>query len=182
MSDFVNDATDKVQDILGSKEILEEELNHLNFWVYKREASASGCGTVNALAPIEVTFSDVDAVLHTDDFQDCTWGTHFSAEGYNTKAFLHETAHALIGLGDEYDGPTYYAADSPEPNIFPSETDCQDEQTLKGRDPAECYKFTNRQGGWWSIHTDTTVMEWGSMSNPWGIEAEERVHWFFDAF
>ena len=108
---------------------------------------------------------------------------HRIAEGFNTKAFLHESAHALIGLGDEYDGPTYYGfVKSPEPNIFPSETDCQDEQTLKGRDPAACYKFTAREGGWWSIHTDTTVMEWGSMSNPWGIEAEERVKWFFSGF
>ncbi len=183
MSDFVNDATDKVQDILGTKEILEEELNHLNFWVYKREASASGCGTVHTLAPSEVSFSDIEAVLHTADFGDCTSGTHFSAEGFNTKAFLHESAHALIGLGDEYDGPTYYGfVNSPEPNIFPSETDCQDEQTLKGRDPVACYQFTAREGGWWSIHTDTTVMEWGNMSNPWGIEAEERVKWFFSGF
>ena len=183
MSDFVDDATDKVQDILGSKEILEEELNHLNFWVYKREASASGCGTVHTLAPSEVSFSDIEAVLHTADFGDCTSGTHFSAEGFNTKAFLHESAHALIGLGDEYDGPTYYGfVNSPEPNIFPSETDCQDEQTLKGRDPAACYQFTAREGGWWSIHTDTTVMEWGSMSNPWGIEATERMRWFFSGY
>ena len=185
MADFIDDATFKVQDILGSKEILEEELNHLNFWVYKRKGSSveGDCGVVHSLAPSEVSFSDIDAVLHTANFGDCTSGTHFSAEGHNTKAFLHETAHALIDLGDEYDGPTCYSCiGSPEQNIFESEADCQNEQTLKGRDPAACYQFTARQGGWWSIHTGTTVMGWGSMSNPWGIEAEERVKWFFSGF
>jgi hypothetical protein len=185
MADFIDDATFKVQDILGSKEILEEELNHLNFWVYKREGSSvqGDCGVVHSLAPSEVSFSDIDAVLHTADFGDCTSGTHFSAEGHNTKAFLHETAHALIDLGDEYDGPTCYSCvGSPEQNIFESEADCQNEQTLKGRDPTACYQFTARDGGWWSIHTGTTVMEWGSMSNPWGIEATERVEWFFSGY
>ena len=185
MADFIDDATFKVQDILGSKEILEEELNHLNFWVYKREASSveGDCGVVHPLAFIELLFGDIDAVLHTANFGDCTSGKHFSAEGHNTKAFLHETAHALIDLGDEYDGDTCYSCvGSPEQNIFETETDCQNEQTLKGRDPAACYQFTARDGGWWSIHTGTTVMSWGSMSNPWGTEATERVEWFFSGY
>jgi hypothetical protein len=183
MSVFIDDATNKVQDVLGTQDILEEELNHLNFWVYKREASASDCGTVHTLAPSEVSFSDVDAVLHTDNFQDCTTSTHFSAEGHNTKAFLHETAHALIDLGDEYDGPTCYSCvGSPEQNIFETEADCQNEQTLKGRDPTACYEFTSLDDGWWGIHTGTTVMTTGIVGNPWGTEATERVNWFFSGF
>ena len=183
MSDFVDDATDKVQDILGSQDILEEELNHLNFWVYKRQASASGCGTVHTLAPSEVSFGDVDAVLHTEEFRDCTSGTHFSAEGYNTKAFLHETAHALIDLGDEYDGDTCYSCvGSPEQNIFATEGGCQMEQNIKGRDPTACYEFTAEDSGWWGIHTGTTVMTTGNVGNPWGVEATERVDWFFSGF
>ncbi len=183
LSDFIGDTTDKVQDILGSQDILEEELDHLNFWVYKREASGADCGTVHSSASSEVPFSDVDAVLHTENFGDCTSGTHFSAEGGNTKAFLHETAHALIDLGDEYSGDTCYSCvGSPEPNIFATEAECQAEQTLKGRDPSACWKFTNWYGDWWGIHTGTTVMTTGNVGNPWGIEATERVNWYFDNF
>ena len=183
LSDFIGDATDKVQDILGSQDILEEELNHLNFWVYKREAQIADCGTVHHLAAYEISFSDVEAVLHTTSVRDCNSGTHFSAEGSNTQAFLHETSHALINLGDEYDGDTCYGCvGSPEANIFPTEAECQAEQTNKGRDPAACYEFTAERGGWWGIHGSGTVMAGGLRGQPWGIEAEERVNWFFDGY
>jgi len=184
-SDFINDATNKVQDVLGSQDLIEQELDHLNFWVYKREASASGCGTVHSLAASEITFSDVDAVLHVNAKSDCTSGTHFSAEGSDTKAFLHEAAHALIDLGDEYSGITCYSCvGSPEQNIFETEAACQAEQTLKGRNPSTCWKFTSSTslGDWWGIHTGTTVMTTGNVGNPWGIEAAERVNWYFEAF
>jgi len=183
LSDFISDATDKVQDILGSQDILEEELNHLNFWVYKREAQMADCGTVHHLAPYEIPFSDVEAVLHKTLVGDCTIGTHFTAEGSNTKAFLHEIAHALIDLGDEYDGESCYGCvGSPEANIFATEAECQAEQTSKGRDPAACYEFTGWWGGWWGIHGSGTVMVGGLVGQPWGIEAEERVNWFFDGY
>ena len=183
LADFIGDASNKVQDILGEQEIIEENLNHFNFWVYTKEAQADGCGTVHSDANSDMPWRDIDGVLHTESFQDCTSGNHFSAEGYNTKAFLHEFAHAFIGLGDEYDGDTCYpCVDSPEPNIFPTQTDCQSEQTLKGRDPAQCYEFTLEDGGWWGIHTGTTVMTTGNVGNPWGTEAEERVDWYFDSF
>ncbi len=181
--DFVDDATDKVNDIYGEQDVIEINLDKFNFWVYKKEGEASGCGTVHSDTSTDIPWRDDDAVLHTTSFQDCTNAglSHFSAEGFNTKAFLHESGHAVFGLGDEYDGPTNYTiVQSPEPNIFDTETECRNEQTANSRDPDECYEFTTRQGGWWSIHQGTTVMTTGNVGNPWFTEARERVLWYFD--
>lgn len=181
--DFIDDASDKVRDVYGGQDILETNLHNFNFWVYKKDAQATGCGTVDGDADTDMPWRDDDAVLHAANFQDCTnvGLSHFSAEGFSTKAFLHESGHAVFGLGDEYDGPTNYTiVQSPEPNIFATENECRTEQNNKNRDPDECYEFTARSGGWWSIHQGTTVMTTGNVGNPWYTEAAERVRWFFD--
>ncbi|RMF91651.1 MAG: hypothetical protein D6736_04810, partial [Nitrospinota bacterium] len=71
-----------------------------------------------------------------------------------------------------------------EPNIWSTEAGCRAEQTTKGRDPDECWEFTSRSGGWWGIQqlTDGTVMQIGNVGDPWGIEGEEHVRWYFNQF
>jgi hypothetical protein len=182
-TDFLNDATDKIQDVYGAQDIIKTNLDKFNFWVYKNEGDETGCGTVHADANTDMPWRDDDAVLHFTNFQDCTnvGLSHFSAEGSNTKAFLHESGHAVFGLGDEYDGPTNYSiVQSPEQNIWDNEADCRSEQTAKGRDPNDCYEFTTRDGGWWSIHQGTTVMTTGNVGDAWYTEAAERVRWYFN--
>lgn len=182
LADFIRDVTDKVQNRYGAQAIIEAHLDAFNFYVYKKVASASGCGTPHSDAAADMPWRDDDAVLHATDLQDCTNQglTRFSAEGYTTKAFLHESGHAVFGLGDEYDGPTNYSiVQSPEPNIFDTQSQCRSEQTNKGRSPGTCYEFTTRDGGWWGIQTGTTIMTTGNLGDPWGIEAAERVRWYF---
>ena len=183
--DFLEDATDKIADVFGMQEIIDRNLDKFNFWVYTKEGQASGCGTPDSDVSSDMPWRDDDAVLHETSFQDCTNAglTRFSAEGFDTKAFLHESGHAIFGLGDEYDGPTNYSiVQSPEPNIFATESECRNEQTANGRDPDECYEFTSRGGGWWGIHTGTTVMTTGNVGDAWFTEATERVIWYFDSF
>lgn len=184
-NDFINHATDKVQDVFGDQEIIDVNLDKFNFWVYKKTGDEAGCGTVHSDADTDMPWRDDDVVLHAANFQDCTnvGLSHFSAEGTNTKAFLHESGHAVFGLGDEYDGPTNYSVvQSPEPNIFDTEAQCRSEQTTKGRDPDECFEFTTRDGGWWGIHQGTTVMINGMVHDDWYTEAAERVRWYFSNF
>lgn len=185
IGDLIADATDKVNDVYGKQSIIDKNLDRFNFWIYKKEAEADGCGTPHADAAIDMPWRDDDAVLHVGNFQDCTNAglSHFSAEGSNTKAFLHESGHAVFGLGDEYDGPTNYSiVQSPEPNIFDTDSECKNEQNNKGRNQNECYRFTSRDGGWWGIHSGTTVMTTGNVGDAWFTEAEERVRWYFDSF
>lgn len=182
-ADFVGHATNKINSVYGAQDIIEKNLDKFNFWVYTKEGDEIDCGTVHADADTDMPWRDDDAVLHAANFQDCTnvGLAHFSAEGTNTKAFLHESGHAVFGLGDEYDGPTNYSiVQSPEPNIFDTEAECRNEQTTKSRDPDECYEFTARSGGWWSIHQGTTVMTTGNVGDAWYTEAAERVRWYFE--
>jgi hypothetical protein len=187
--DFVDDVEDKIYDVFADQDVIEwvNNFDDFNFYVYtKTAASTNNCGSPHADVSTDVTFRDADAILHVADFGDCTsMGTtppKFTAEGGNTKAFLHECGHGVFGLADEYDGcNTYYFQPPNHPNIWDLETDCRQEQTDKGRDPDECWKFTACQGGWWGIHGagDNTVMQRGLVGDPWGIEGREHVLWWF---
>lgn len=178
-SAFLGDVEDKIYDVYLEKELIEENFEAMNFYVYRKIAEADDCGVPDADVATDVTFRDVDAVLHVASLTDCAVGSRFSAEGGPTKAFLHESGHAVFGLADEYDGDTSYFEPATEPNIWADEADCRAEQTAQGRAPSACTEFTSRSDGWWRSHTGQTVMRMGFMSDPWGAEGEERVEWVF---
>lgn len=187
--DFVDDVEDKMYDIYGEQDLIKDPDNYdtFNFFVYTKVAGTNNCGTVHADADTDIPWRDDDAVLHTTNFGDCTIGSHFTAEGHNTKAFLHESGHGVFGLADEYDDgdcSTGYFQPANEPNIWSTEAACRAEQTAKDRDPDECWQFTACSGDWWGIHSLAvlTVMQWGMVNEPWGIEAEEHVGWYFNQF
>ena len=179
---FLSQVGDKIYDVLYEQDIVEDNMDKMNVWVSLFPAESADCGTVSWIANLFLPPRDDDGVLHWENFQDCTNAglSHFSAEGSNTKAFLHEAGHAVFGLGDEYCGPTGYFEPAVEPNIWATETSCRAEQSAKGRDPDECYEFCNLSGGWWGIHQGTTVMVNGMVGDPWYTEAEEHVNWFFN--
>lgn len=186
--DFVDDIEDKMYDVYLQQDIIKKTDNFdtFNFYVYSKVAGSGNCGTVHADTNTDIPWREVDAVLHTANLGDCTnvGLTHFSAEGHNTKAFLHESGHAVFALADEYDGPTHYFQPLNEPNIWSTESACRAEQRSKRRDPNKCWEFTTRTGGWWGIHGlgDNTVMQIGNVGDPWGIESEEHNVWYFDLY
>jgi hypothetical protein len=186
--DFVDDVGDKMYDVYKNQEIIKDPDNFdtFNVYVYTKTATTGSCGTVDSDADTDMPWRDDDAILHVANFQDCTnlGLTHFTAEGSNTKAFLHESGHAVLGMADEYDGPTSYFQPPDQPNIWDIEADCRAEQTAQSRDPDDCWQFTSRQGGWWGTHllTDGNVMQVGNAGDPWGTEAEEHVQWYFNQF
>jgi hypothetical protein len=188
---FVDDAGDKINDVFAEQDRIEDADNFdtFNFYIYKNVAAGTAnCGTVNANASTDMPWRDDDAILHVATLADCTQRDtigHFTAEGSNTKAFLHESGHAVFNLADEYDGCyTYYFEPPNTPNIFDTEAGCQAEQTAQDRDPNDCFQFTSCQGGWWGIQdlSDNTVMQRGMVNDPWGIESSEHVEWYFNQF
>jgi hypothetical protein len=177
-ADFVGDVGEKINNVYVDQSLIKENMHDMDIYVYTREASASSCGTVHWLTNTEVPWRDDDAILHYDTLSDCTDSTltHFSAEGSSTVDFLHHTGHAVFGLADEGVGASGYFQGAQEPNIFMQESYCHAEQTAKGRDADACYNFSS---SWWGIHTGTTVMSNGAGGDPGGIEATERVNYFF---
>jgi hypothetical protein len=183
MGAFMGDIDFKMNSVLWPKEEIFTNLEDLNVYAYRKTAAAAtGCGQPNADASTDAPWATDHGILHVANFGDCTSGfTRFSAEGpTDTQAFLHEFSHSIFELADEYDGPTYYFQAANEPNIFDTEALCRAEQTLKGRNPDDCYEFTTRSGGWWGTHTGTTVMTNGLVSHPWSTESVERLKWWFD--
>ncbi|MEW5980372.1 MAG: hypothetical protein AB1898_31680 [Acidobacteriota bacterium] len=185
---FVDNVTDKINGVYGRQALIRERyhFDRFNHYVYRKTAASAGdCGLVHADADADMSWREIDAVLHVTDFGDCTRGSHFSAEGRATKAFLHESGHAIYDLADEYDDDDcstggYFQREN-EPNIFDTEEACRAEQTAKGRDPNACWQFTGCRGGWWGIHDldVDTVMQNGNVGEPWGIEAEEHISWYY---
>jgi hypothetical protein len=192
LDEFIDDVEDKMYAVFNPQDIIEETGNFeaFNFYVYSKPADASSCpGTPHADTDGDIDWRDVDAILHPANMADCANVTlrRFTAEGSNTKAFLHESGHAVFGLADEYDSSncsTYYFQASTEPNIWSNEASCQAEQNAKGRDPAACWEFTNCQNGWWGIFSlsDNTVMQRGLVDDPWGVESAENVTDDFDQY
>jgi hypothetical protein len=191
-ANFVSDVQSKVYSVYRQQAIVSDTANmdKFNFFIYSKVATTNSCGTVHADANIEISFRDVDAVLHVANMTDCTnlALTHFTAEGGNTKAFLHESGHGVFKMADEYDASpgcsTHYFEPANEPNIFDTQAGCQAEQTAKGRATSACRKFTTCQGEWWGIHgaSDNTVMQRGNVGDIWATEGEEHVDWEFDRY
>lgn len=176
---FIDDVEDKIYDVYLQRDLIAANFEAFNFYVYTKTGEADDCGTANADIASDATFRDVDAVLHLATLRDCAIGSHFSAEGGPTKAFLHESGHAVFGLSDEYDGDTRYFEATVEPNIWAEEPDCETEQSSQGRPTSACAEFTTRRDGWWRSHVGTTVMTRGFMNDAWGFEGEERIEWVF---
>ena len=179
-SDFISDVHDKIYDVYAVKDIIKDNMDNMDLYVYTREAGTGSCGTVDWRTNTEVPWRDDDAILHYTTLSDCTDSglTHFTAEGSYSVDFLHHSGHAVFGLADEGAGASGYFQSVHEPNIWSSEAACRSEQTSKYRNPDNCFEF---DPGWWGIHSGTTVMSNGDLSDPWGIEAAERIHWFLNA-
>jgi len=193
---FIDHVYNKIYGVYARKEIIRENLKMINNWVYKKPAQflPGTCGVLHPDTSSDVTFADTHATLHysdgTTDESDCSISDRFSAEGWSTKAFLHESSHAMFRVADEYCQPynTYYFQPDFEPNIWNNEQQCRDEQFDKNRDPEKCHVFCAQNGiDWWGIHDenaygtgDVTVMMRGRLGDIWGIETAEAVEWYFN--
>jgi hypothetical protein len=190
---YLDDVEDKIFDRFIANEKLGAHRKDVNFYFTTTQVDASNsCAAIPWSLRITGAFCDAWAVLHTTNFGDCTIGNHFSAEGHNTKAFVHETGHGLYGLADEYEGDTSYFMPSPNPNIWQhppmpfvgypgGEGMCRLQVNSWGGDPDLCDQFCTNPGfcgsGWWRHTTDSTVMVRGMWDQDWGIPAERRIDW-----
>ncbi|MGH0034159.1 MAG: hypothetical protein ACQGVK_03940 [Myxococcota bacterium] len=191
---FQMDVFDKIHNRLFETDVVESNTEKYNFYLSRAAVSAGKCGVIPAFMEGAGSQCDAFVVLHNDTFRDCTLGDNFSAEGSETKSFIHEAGHALYGLADEYEGDTSYFQPNVFPNIFGNfiqssnvgEIICQDQVSALGGDPTECTEFCDDPNdcgaGWWRHTTDTVVMNRGFFSDKWGAPARARVDWFHDFY
>jgi len=145
-----------------------------NFYTYTEEAAvfegfvfnppASGCTVFDSAT----TFADSIGVLHPNDFRD--WSSSgcsrrvFTSEPISYRTFVHESGHSLFGLADEYCCDSSYWYNTPDPNIFPSESSCKAYATNNGLDKTACVNFCPKNSGncgstgYWKVEPDVDVM------------------------
>jgi hypothetical protein len=146
-SEFISDVEDKAYNRLFEVEPIDKEFLKFNIYILKVEGSHDGCGSPPDEYYEECSFSNASAVLHKTNITDCAsiGNHHCSAEGHNTKAFLHETGHAIWGLADEYKDNRYsctsYFEPDPHGNIWDSLADAQAEAAANGWNQANIKHF-----------------------------------------
>ncbi len=145
--EFASDVEDKVYNRLFEVEPIDKEFLKFNIYILKVEGSHNGCGSPPDEYYEECSFSNASVVLHKTNLTDCASiaNHHCSAEGHNTKSFLHETGHAIWGLADEYKDERYsctsYFEPNPHGNIWNSLADAQAEATANGWNQANIKHF-----------------------------------------
>lgn len=186
---FLSDVEDKIFDRYLQTDQIKENESKYKFYYTATPLDASNCGATigNAVVFAAGTHCNAFVVLHNDSRRDCTSGSVFTAEGYTTKAFVHESGHALFGLADEYEGDTSYHLASPHPNIWPDLSSggsqgkqwCEADITAYGGDTTKCNEFCNDPSdcgfGWWRYTTATTMMVRGLHTDNWGLPALKQV-------
>ncbi len=188
---FLADVEDKIFDRYMQTNGIKGNERKYKFYYTATPMDASNCGANLTNIPTFLAGSHCNAfaVLHNDNMRDCSIGNVFTAEGYTTQAFIHESGHAIFGLSDEYEGDTSYHLASPFPNIWPDllpspstgKLSCETDVASYGGDVTQCNEFCNDPSdcgfGWWRYSTDTVVMKRGFHTDKWGLPASKQVSW-----
>ncbi len=115
----------------------------------------------------QAPFTDVAAILFNGVDQGCSDSlsppTHFIAsEHYNV--VIHEAAHAIFGLVDEYCGCTHYTQNDRAPNVWDNLNDCQTRAANQGWTLGTCREIKCQKicgdeltdiEDWWRYDPDT---------------------------
>jgi len=131
----------------------------------------------------------IAGIVHLVFCRDFSLDAVFSAENTSIGTFLHESGHGVFGVADEYNDRnchTHYFRPFPFPNIFLTELGCVNESSY----PADCWRFTDCQGGWWKSQMPNTIMNSCGDMTPaypfrvcqWGFDAEKQVQWVLDGY
>lgn len=132
------------------------------FYYSRYEANADLIINTDAPMPSIVTTNplqgiDAYALLHQEDITDGAFiaertniVTHsfFTAEPYNLGTVVHETAHAIFNLNDEYNGAPYEQLEV-HSNAFESKLLCEQYKRENGFQTDQCRPIVNSKGKTW---------------------------------
>lgn len=186
---LLSDIADKIYDNYFVTDGIKDNERKYKFFYTAVPTSTASCGAnvITGALLANGSHCNAVAVLHKATMQDCSIGNIFTAEGSETKAFVHETGHAVFGLADEYEGNTSYFLPIPFANIWPDigpnvgKQLCEANVSSYGGDPTLCDEFCDNPifcgFDWWRYGTSITMMVNGDSSDKWGLPARKRVDW-----
>ncbi|OPY76431.1 MAG: hypothetical protein A4E65_03170 [Syntrophorhabdus sp. PtaU1.Bin153] len=165
--------------------------NAINFWIAldTGEAfdwSASNDHVIPENWDTEYSFVDSGALVHTNSLRDYAQHSRriFSAQTSSLDNFLHEAGHSPFGLADEYCCDGGYFAAQPNPNIYSSQGDCQNDALANGVGDA-CQQIQNTAGttvNWYRVEPATTLGNdlMQDMGDHTVRPADDRqINWYF---
>ena len=132
-------------------------------------------------------------ILHNLNCRD--WYSSILGSANSEESFLHESAHAIFGLQDEYDDcSTSYGQISPYPNIFKSYDNCLSLSAISDQcghngpgSPPQAFASCG-DDDWWKANPAGTPMDLATClpgTHPgcqWGRDSERRIEWVFEHY
>ena len=137
----------------------------------------------------EKTIEGIDAfgLLHQEEYTDQTlpvesvWflaNNFFTAESHNFGTAVHEAAHAIFKLSDEYEQCVCFEVNSTTGNVFSKRRDCESEKPAGSR----CREvMTNRGETWYTFEDEplfTTRADCEAYNRRNGITGADCIGWF----
>lgn len=153
-NNFLQDAEDVIYTGYHENNKIKSHKDKWNFY-YTRQ-TADGRKIINDpfnensfpsfLVSNKITGVDAFGLLHRTAYSDGAYlkanfsflaYNLFTSEGYNKGTAVHETAHAIFNLSDEYNGCVCF--ESPHgSNVFPNESDCENFNERNGFPAKDC--------------------------------------------
>jgi hypothetical protein len=199
--EFMTDATQLIHDAYLSTAPAAQEIRawrgFWNFYVTYRPAKVQGfekgCYRPPANWPALRGVSNAGAVLHRQNIRDCIGtgeGSLFSlrvGEPSSNAMAIHQTAHTLLGLADEYCCDGGYWENVPTSNVFSSRARCRAYASSHGWPDTQCRQIGNPtfwraagMTGWWRIDQDGDAMELtGNLDRAFGPADQTRIRWIY---
>lgn len=201
---FSDDIFDMIWNSFFTEEVFLENQMNLNFWITKESIRLheSALGRCIGEPGYQRAWSDENAVVHRlncwdQNFQS-TWGNFTTMKHDAYRVMLHESAHALFNLSDEYECTgncrTFFTESWPFPNVYKSEEYCRkdaedypyewgdgicEQNALKlERDPDLCRGFLDADGRtWWTSDppSDDLMLDLGRIQKL----DKRRIEWIF---
>jgi hypothetical protein len=149
-------------DTLSSQPIPADYRDRFNFYYYwdpysTANAMSTCAGDLPSGFWTNAPFADVGGILYPPTWEQASDGfwysysggcadklgpskSHFKAPGYvdHGAVVIHESGHAVFGLGDTYCGNTWYGYIDPLANHWPYKNWCEIDVKNAGLDPATC--------------------------------------------
>ncbi len=115
--------------------------------VYPKFLTEKEIQGIDAFGLVHATAYSDGALL--DEHFDFLIGNMFTTEAYNLGTAVHEAAHAIFKLSDEYDQCACFHSAHASDNMFSSEEACMMFNKAKGFVPVSCTKITDYLGNDW---------------------------------
>lgn len=153
-------------DTLSSEPLLPDYRERFNFYYYWDPLdTGDAMGSCSGVTPknfwTNAPFTDVAAILYPPTWEKASDGFYYSyaggcanklgpvkstfkAPGYvsHGAVVVHESGHAVFGLGDTYCGNTYYGYIDPKANVWPLKGWCETDAKNQGLSISNCRQIS----------------------------------------